>query len=59
MRNEHFVAVDKTRNDEAPKGTDKERHAALLSGIGVALDQVYSVKGRILRGSPHPRYRII
>jgi len=38
------------RNNKAPKGIDKERHAALLSGMEEALDQVYSVKGRALRG---------
>ena len=50
MRDEHFVAVDKTRNDEAPKGTDKGRHAALPLEMREALDQVYSVKGRVLQG---------
>jgi len=34
MWNEHFVVIDnnKTRNDEAPKGIDKGRHA-LFSGM--------------------------
>jgi hypothetical protein len=48
-----------TRNDEAPKGTDKGGHAALLSRMGEVLDQVHSVTGSVLRGWPHPRSRII
>jgi len=38
------------RNNKSPKGTDKEGHAALLSRMGEALDQVHSVRGGVLRG---------
>jgi len=56
MRDEHFVAIDIKR--EMMKFLKELTKEDMLLGMGETLDQVYSVKGRVLRG-PHSRYRII
>jgi hypothetical protein len=52
MQGEHFVTVGTIKRESTKllKGTDKGGHAALLSRVGEALDQVHSVRGRVLQG---------
>ena len=50
MRDEHFVAVDPIKRETTKLLKEhKARHVALLSGMGEALNQVYSVKRKVPR----------